>query len=259
MAKVLYAGDSAIMAVLGLEGIEVFPLMDQIWDAGVHLRTALEAAGHTVTRLLSHEAYYHLPETAEALAAHDVLILSDIGHDTVMLYPGERRNAVPMGPNRMKEIVRFVEQGGGLAYVGGYFTFQGHHGQGRWYGTPVARILPVEILSLHDDRIETPEGARPRVLNADHPVMAGIPWDEPPLFMGYNKTNPRAGADLLARIGDDDDPFIACWSVGQGRVLAITSDVAPHWGSGFVKWPHYQQFWDQAIRWLSGEPVQGRL
>jgi hypothetical protein len=27
MSKVLYAGDSAIMAVLGLEGIEVFPLM----------------------------------------------------------------------------------------------------------------------------------------------------------------------------------------------------------------------------------------
>ena len=73
MAKILYAGDSAIMAVLGLEGIEVFSLMDQIWDAGAHLRTALEAAGHTVTRLLSHEAYYHLPETAEALAAHDVL------------------------------------------------------------------------------------------------------------------------------------------------------------------------------------------
>jgi uncharacterized membrane protein len=107
MSKVLYAGDSAIMAVLGLEGIEVFPLMDQIWDAGVHLKSALEAAGHTVTRMLSHEAYYNLPETAERLAAYDVLVLSDIGHDTVMLYPGARRNAVPMGPNRLKEIVRF--------------------------------------------------------------------------------------------------------------------------------------------------------
>ena len=252
MAKVLYAGDSAIMAVLGLEGIEVFPLLDQIWDAGVHLQGALEAAGHTVRRMLSHEAYYSLPETAEALAEYDVLILSDIGHDTVLLYPGARRNAVPMGPNRMKEIVRFVENGGGLAYVGGYFTYQGHHGQGRWYGTPVAKILPLEIIALHDDRIETPEGARPRIHDTAHPVMAGIDWAQPPMFMGYNKTNRRAGADLLATIGDDDDPFLACWSVGQGRVLAITSDVAPHWGSDFVQWPHYQQFWDQAIRWLGG-------
>lgn len=253
MSKVLYAGDSAIMAVLGLEGIEVFPLMDQIWDAGVHLKGALEAAGHTVTRMLSHEAYYHLPETAEALAEYDVLILSDIGHDTVMLYPGERRNAVPMGPNRMKEIVRYVQNGGGLAYIGGYFTYQGHHGQGRWYGTPVARILPVEILSLHDDRIETPEGARPRVLKPDHPILAGIPTDPMPMFMGYNKTHPRDRADLLAHIGDDDDPFLACWAVGKGRVLALTSDVAPHWGSDFVRWAHYPQLWDQAIRWLGGE------
>jgi len=252
MSKILYAGDSAIMAVLGLEGIEVFSLMDQIWDAGKTLQSALEAAGHQVARMLSHEAYYHLPETAEAYAAHDVLILSDIGHDTVMLYPGERRNAVPMGPNRMKEIVRYVQNGGGLAYLGGYFTYQGHHGQGRWYNTPVAKILPVQIVALHDDRIETPEGARPRFLNRDHPILSGIPLDQPPMFMGYNKTLPRAGAELLAVIGDEeDDPFLACWQVGNGRVMAITSDAAPHWGSDFIRWPYYQQFWDQAIRWLS--------
>jgi len=254
MSKVLYAGDSAIMAVLGLEGIEVFPLMDQIWDAGKTLQGALEAAGHQVKRMLSHEAYYHLPETAEDYAAYDVLILSDIGHDTVLLYPGERRNAVPMGPNRMKEIVRYVKNGGSLAYLGGYFTFQGHHGQGRWYNTPVARILPVEILPLHDDRIETPEGARPRFLAPDHPILHGIPLEQPPMFMGYNQTRPRQGADLLAVIGDEqDDPFLACWQVEKGRVMAITSDAAPHWGSDFIRWSYYQQFWDQAIRWLSAE------
>jgi uncharacterized membrane protein len=253
MSKILYAGDSAIMLVLGLEGVEVFPLMDQIWDAGTTLRSALEGAGHQVTRMLSHEALYNLPETAEKLGEYDVVILSDIGHDTVLLYPGARRNAVPMGPNRMKEIVRYVENGGSLAYLGGYFTYQGHHGQGRWYGTPVAKILPVEILSLHDDRIETPEGQRPRFLQPEHPILAGIPLQDPPMFMGYNKTNTRAGAQLLARIGDDDDPFLACWTVGKGRVMAFTSDCAPHWGSDFVRWPYYQQFWDQAVRWLSGQ------
>ncbi len=49
------------MAVLGPEGIEVFPLLDSIWDAGVPLKDALERTGHTVTRMLSHEAYYNLP------------------------------------------------------------------------------------------------------------------------------------------------------------------------------------------------------
>jgi len=251
MSKILYAGDSAIKLVLGIEGIEVFPLLEQIWDAGNYLQEALEAGGHVVTRMLSHEAFYKLPETAEDLAQYDVLILSDIGHDTVLLYPGPRRNAIPMGPNRMKEIVRFVQNGGGLAYLGGYFTFQGHHGQGRWFGTPVAKILPVEILSLHDDRVETPEGANLEIQKADHPILSGIPLDHLPIFMGYNKTTPKQGAELLALIGDDNDPFLACWDVGKGRVVAITSDAAPHWGSDFVRWEHYQQFWDQTIRWLS--------
>ena len=144
-----------------------------------------------------------------------------------------------------------MENGGGLAYLGGYFTYQGHYGKGRWYGTPVAEILPVEILPLPDDRVETPEGAKPKVLNPDHPIMAGLPWDDPPIFLGYNKTKPRDGADLLATIGDAGDPFIACWQVGKGRVFAMTSDCAPHWAAGFVKWPHYGAFWAQVIRWLS--------
>ncbi|MCL4394996.1 MAG: glutamine amidotransferase [Chloroflexi bacterium] len=251
MSKILYAGDSAIKAVLGIEGMEIFSLMDEVWDAGVTLQNALEQAGHSVTRMLSHEAYHHLPETAEQFAAFDVVILSDIGHDTVLLYPGARRNAVPMGPNRMKEIVRYVQNGGGLFYIGGYFTYQGHNGQGRWYGTPVAKILPVEILPLPDDRIEAPEGAHVQVLLPNHPILSGIPLDGLPIFMGYNKTAP-SGGELLAVIGEEKDPFLACAKVGRGRVVALTSDCAPHWGSDMVRWPHYRQFVDQVIRWLVG-------
>lgn len=251
MSKILYAGDSAIILMHGLEGVEVYSLMDQVWDAGKYLQGALESSGHTVKRMLSHEAMYQLPETAEQFAKYDVLILSDIGHDTVILYPGERRNAVPMGPNRMKEIVKYVKNGGNLIYLGGYFTYQGHHGQGRWYNTPVAKILPVKILPIHDDRIETPEGAVPRILLPNHPILDGIPTNEMPMFMGYNQTKPREDADLLAVIGDDDDPFLACWTVEKGRVVALTSDAAPHWGSDFVRWPYYKQFWSQVIAWLT--------
>jgi hypothetical protein len=51
MSKVLYVGDSAIKLVLGI-GIEVFPLMEQIWDAGTYLQDALEGFGHA-----SHRCY----------------------------------------------------------------------------------------------------------------------------------------------------------------------------------------------------------
>lgn len=253
MSKILYAGDSAIMAIQGLEGTEVYSLMDQIWDAGKNLQAALETSGHQVTRMLSHEAFYKLPETAELMAEYDILILSDIGQDTVILYPGDRRNAIPMGPNRVKEIVRFIQNGGGLAYIGGYFTYQGHNGQGRWYNSSLAKVLPVEILPLPDDRIETPEGAQPSFVYPDHPILKGLPLKEFPIFMGYNQTRARPGADLLGIIGEEGDPFLACCESGKGRIMAITSDAAPHWGSDFVRWPYFTQFWNQAMHWLSKE------
>jgi uncharacterized membrane protein len=124
--KVLYAGDSAIITMLGLEGAEVYPVLDQLWDAGTHLQSALEGAGVEVVRMPSYVAYAEFPETAEALHEYDAVILSDIGHDTLATYPGQRRFQVPIGPNRLKEIVRYVESGGGLVYCGGYFSFQGH-------------------------------------------------------------------------------------------------------------------------------------
>jgi len=253
MSKILYVGDSAIKAVIALEGFDAFSFLEQIWDAGTLLQSALEACGHKVIRMLSHEAFHNLPETAEELADFDVLILSDISHDSILLYPGPRRNNVPMGRNRMKEIVRYVQNGGGLAYLGGYFTYQGYHGKGRWYDTPVAKILPVEIQSYYDDRVETPEGARMHVLNTDHPIWDGISLNSLPVFMGYNKTLSRPGAELLAQVGEDNDPLLACWEFGKGRVVAFTSDAAPHWGSDFIRWTYYQRFWNQVIVWLSGK------
>jgi uncharacterized membrane protein len=35
-------------------------------------------------------------------------------------------------------------------------------------------------------------------------------------------------------------------------VVTLTSDPAPHWGSDFVRWPHYATFWRQALGWVTG-------
>jgi uncharacterized membrane protein len=57
--------------------------------------------------------------------------------------------------------------------IGGYLTFQGIDGRGRWHGTPVEEVLPVTIQAI-DDRMEVPEGFNPVVVN-DHPLLAGLP------------------------------------------------------------------------------------
>jgi len=36
----------------------------------------------------------------------------------------------------------------------------------------------------------------------------------------------------------------------NGRVLAYTSDPAPHWGCNFVYWNQYDRLWSNALEWL---------
>jgi uncharacterized membrane protein len=56
---------------------------------------------------------------------------------------------------------------------GGYFSFQGIDGRGRWRGTPVDDVLPVTCLS-YDDRVEIPEGTIPVLKDPNHPIVNGI-------------------------------------------------------------------------------------
>ena len=49
------------------------------------------------------------------------------------------------------------------------------------------------------------------------------------------------------------DPFVVVGDYGKGKSMAFASDIAPHWGAGFMKWQGYDQFWIQAIRWLAAK------
>jgi uncharacterized membrane protein len=56
---------------------------------------------------------------------------------------------------------------------------------------------------------------------------------------------------VLARWKGEGDPAICAGQFGEGRVLAYTSDPAPHWGCNFVFWEHYARLWTQAFDWLA--------
>ena len=109
--------------------------------------------------------------------------------------------------------------------------------------------MPV-ALSYHDDRVECPEGIAPAVSDADHPIVGDLS-EELPRLLGYNRVTVKAGAALVATVGND--PLIVAGTFGKGRGVAFTSDCGPHWAPPpFVEWPGYGRLWAQIASWAAG-------
>ena len=252
--RILYVGDSSV--TLGAASAGSNFSYDQ---RGVQIEVAAEKILNAwrknprfeVSYLTGWDALAQFPETSEALHRYDVVLLSDVDSDSLVLYPSERSNRAPMGPNRLKSIREFVRQGGALVMIGGYSTFTGRHNAGNYHGTPVEEALPVNCLAMNDDRMETPEGVTVEVKQPDHAILRGIEWSPGPIFNGYNRLEVKKGAQVLACIKETSDPLVVVWTFGKGRSMAFASDIAPHWGAGFQEWKYYEQFWEQALGWLA--------
>src|SRR5688500_10035938 len=191
--RVLLAGESWVTTSAHVKGFDRFSASDYQTGVGA-LLDALKGSEIELVHLPGHLVPSESPSTIAALSACDVVALSDIGADSLLLHPdsflrGKRT------PNRLKAIAVWVGTGGGLLMVGGYYSFQGIHGGGRYCGTPIEDILPVTMRST-DDRVEVPEGFEPVTAEAGHPILTGIhaPW---PYLLGFNAVTPKPDATVL--------------------------------------------------------------
>jgi uncharacterized membrane protein len=199
--------------------------------------------------MYAHDVPAKFPHTAAELSKYDVIVLSDIGTNSFLL-PIETWLQGKSTPNRLKLLAEWVENGGALIMAGGYLSFQGFEAKARFAGSAVERVLPVTCLT-YDDRAETPEGAQPVIVDAGHPVLAGVPAGMPAL-LGYNKVVLKPGATLVATVGGD--PLIATAQVGKGRSLVWTSDIGPHWcPEPFVQWNGFAPLMSNMIDWVTAK------
>jgi len=247
--RVLLVGETWIITKFHTKGFDVIPL-GGYEDFSVYFKEPMKVYDDVeITHIPNHLVLGAFPQTLDQLSKFDVVIISDCGRNTLTLYPDMFK--VPMGPDRVRLIADYVRNGGALIMAGGWVSFQGFQGKGNYHGSAIEEVLPVNI-SENDDRIETPQGVRPKILKPDHPILKGI-HTEWPIFLGYQRVYPKSDADVLSTIGQQDDPFIVVGEYGKGRSLAFTSDLAPHWGTDFVKWEYYARFWYQAISWVTGK------
>jgi uncharacterized membrane protein len=252
--KVLLVGESWATSATHYKGF------DQFGSVTFHLGAeplvaALRDSPFKLTYMPAHEAAEGFPFTAEGLAQYDVILLSDIGANTLLLPPEVWLRGKPV-PNRLKLIRDWNAAGGGLAMIGGYFSFQGIDGKARWRRTPVEEALPVECLP-YDDRIEVPEGFVAELAPGAeaHPIFNGLTLPLP-LLLGANEVVAKPGAEVLASLpaSEGGHPLLVTGTHGQGRTLAWTSDIGPHWlPQPFVDWPGYATLWRNTLGWLAGQ------
>ncbi len=140
--SVLYVGDAGVL--LG-PNIIASPFYYETKGYEVHIwcQPVLDALNAdpdiTVEHMTTWRALKEFPETSKAIAEkYDVVILSDVEQETLVLYPFERMLVSPMGPNRLKSIREYTRNGGGLAMIGGWQSFTGRRGIGNW-GIPLLK------------------------------------------------------------------------------------------------------------------------
>ena len=196
----------------------------------------------------------------EQLPSFDVIILQNF-------------EFLPYGIGDYLENIRsYVEGGGGLAMLGGDMSFS----SGGYYGTPVARALPVDLLDPYATKLVDTTEFAPTLTEAGkvHPVTALryatadnlAAWKALPLLEGVNLVaGARSDATVLAvhprlrTASGAPMPVIIAGEHGKGRSLAITTDSL--WRFGFVAAARpgddgrsYTRLWENAIRWLIQDP-----
>ena len=129
--KVLFAGESWMAVQTETKGFNSFSAAK--YETGLGwIDKAIEKAGYELTYMPNHIANDSFPFTIEELQEYDCIVLSDIGADTLPI-PSETFSSGKMFPNRCQLLKEYVLQGGALLMFGGYMTFNGIGGQGKWW------------------------------------------------------------------------------------------------------------------------------
>ena len=245
--KVLLAGESYITTESHTKGFD-FITLGRYEEVGAQFVTTLKKLGMDVTHLPNHIAQLSFPDNVDELKQYDVVILSDISSNTLLLHPDMMFKCEIKG-NRLQAIKEYVLQGGGLLMIGGYLSFCGINGCARYGMTPLKDVLPVKIMN-YDDRIDTPEGVSPTIIKSEHPIMNGIeePW---PRYLGYSYIEEKRDTEVVVKMRDSVG--LACGKYGKGRSTATAFDCLPHWALPEVmQWKYYDLLWKNILEWTAG-------
>lgn len=188
------------------------------------------------------------PLEKQELLAHKVLILANIPVDA---FAREGTwNAMKEVPGRSSDWVEeFVAQGGGLLVLGGNYSLG--TGGGEIEGTAYAKCLPAEI-HRGDIVFENQNKPVPLTPVGEHPILAGVNWDQQPVTLFYHEVTPKPEAQVLVKAGEA--PILIAGSYGQGRVVLWTATLHGEPAEPAVaywRWSGWPTLVRNIVQWLS--------
>jgi Ca-activated chloride channel family protein len=129
-------------------------------------------------------------------------------------------------------------------------------GGGSFYETHdpsnIPRIFTQDAM-VHLGRLIHEESFLPKQ-SERHPMLQGYDPGATPELLGYVKTTRRASAQVPL-VTQRDDPLLAHWRFGLGKVTAFTSDCKSRWAALWLTgWDGYGRFWAQVLRETAREP-----
>lgn len=133
----------------------------------------------------------------------------------------------------------------------GFLAQMAQLGGGAFYQTTDPASLPKVFLS----DVKVASGERTMREASDIAVRPGpdplvsTAIRDYPVLRGFVQTAERkeAQTELLVRDSEGTHPLLASWDLGDGRVIAYTSDASGRWSSKWMQWERIQQFWSELV------------
>jgi uncharacterized membrane protein len=212
------------------------------------------AINQTIDKMNPNDPPSYLPDL---MAAESALIHSDakIKH-VILLGDGDAID------NYQKQVLKMASEHISVSVVG---TNIGSYddltmmqqiaawGKGRFYQADNPNTIPQILLN------ETKQAARrafieepfvPAIITPN-PILTGL--SSFPQLNGYVATTPKPAAQIVLA-SHLDDPVLAVWQYGLGRVVAWTSDALGLWTANWLQWSDAARWWANLVSWTIATP-----
>jgi Mg-chelatase subunit ChlD len=133
--------------------------------------------------------------------------------------------------------------------------FLAEEGNGRYHFTEKAEDIPrltmAEAQSAGSQSVI--RGTFTPIQTNPSPILIGFKPEELPPLDGYDFAEPKPNAQVILT-SQRDDPVLAKWQYGLGRVVAWTADDGSDFAQDWSSWPRFSEFWASMIRWSLPDP-----